>query len=93
MTNKNTTITSGSEIVEKIRYYISDHFLVDFDDEINDYTDLFKAGIIDSFGFIELVVFLEKNFNVKFKVEELVSNGLNSIKNMTAIIINKQNEN
>ena len=91
MSKKITVISYDSYIVKKIRSYISEHFLVDFGDEFNDDTDLFKSGIIDSFGFVELVVFLEKNFDVKFKGEELIADGLNSVSNMATSIINKQN--
>src|SRR5688572_2943405 len=61
-----TTITSGSDVADKIRKYVSEHFLADFGVELTDDSDLFAEGIIDSFGFVELVVFLETTFGVKF---------------------------
>jgi len=83
-------ITADSKIMQKICSFIPEHFLVEFDSEFNNETDLFDAGIIDSFGFIELVTFLEKNFDVKLTDEELRSDGLNSVSKMTTTILNKQ---
>ncbi len=89
MGKNSTTIMSGPEIADKLRAYISEHFMADFSSEINDDTDLFKAGIIDSFGFVELVLFLEKTFLIKFSGEELVAGGLSNITNMVASIKGK----
>lgn len=91
MAKNSTIITSGSDIADKVRSYVSEHFLVDFGDEVTDETDLFAAGVIDSFGFVELVVFLETQFAVKFEGEELAADGLNSISNIVESIGNKRN--
>ena len=79
------------KVEEKIRDYISKQFLVDFNDELTETTDLFKAGIIDSFGFVELVVFLEKEFKVKLNNEILVKGGLSSVSSMAAAVREKLN--
>ncbi|HQS58866.1 MAG: hypothetical protein B7Y56_12570 [Gallionellales bacterium 35-53-114] len=42
--------------------------------------DLFEAGILDSFGIIEFVFALEKNFNCTIAQEDLVPQNLWSIK-------------
>jgi acyl carrier protein len=79
MVNNTTTTTYGSEIENKLREYISNHFLTQFGGEINDETDLFLSGIIDSFGFIELVAFIEKTFEIHLKNEDLMADKLSSI--------------
>jgi len=79
-----------SAVADKIRAYVADHFLCEFGDELNDDSDLFAAGIVDSFGFVELVVFLESQFSIKFEGEELVADGLNSVSNMVSSVSRKQ---
>lgn len=48
-------------------------FLFEFGQEVKVDTDLFEAGLIDSFGFVELVSFLEGTFEVKFTDDDLAS--------------------
>ena len=48
------------EIEHKIKSFIEDRFLVLFDNEkISPITNLFEASVINSYGMVELVVFLE----------------------------------
>lgn len=75
----------------KIKEYLTSNTMAEFGSDVNEETDLFKEGIIDSFGYIELVKFLEKEFKVKFSDEELVSNQLNTVKNITNIVQGKVN--
>lgn len=89
MATNSTITTSGSNITDELRTYIADHFLADFGPDLNYDTDLFVAGVIDSFGFAELVVFLETRFNVQFESEELTADNLNTVSNMVNTIREK----
>ena len=91
MEKKNTSITSGSEITLKIRDFIVKNFLIEFKDEINNETDLFETGIIDSFGFIELITYIEKTFRVEFEPDELLTDHLSNVNSMVALIRKKLN--
>ena len=82
MENNITTTTFGSELTDKLRNYIEHHFLIEFGADINDETDLFVAGILDSFGFIELITFIEKTFEIRLKNEDLLADKLNSIESI-----------
>ncbi|MDN3720439.1 hypothetical protein QW131_17405 [Roseibium salinum] len=44
----------------KIRDFIEDQFLIEFDETFPETSDLFKEGVVDSFGYIQLIRFLEK---------------------------------
>jgi D-alanine--poly(phosphoribitol) ligase subunit 2 len=59
--------------------YMRTTFLVELDDEITESTDLFKAGIMDSFGYVQLMQFLQSRFEVKFTRQELLSDVLTSL--------------
>ncbi|MFF1650468.1 acyl carrier protein [Streptomyces sp. NPDC058240] len=59
---------------EKIRQYLEERFLFEFDDVITPDTDLFKAGVIDSFGYVRMMSFLESEFSVKISAEDILEN-------------------
>lgn len=75
---------------QKIRDFMTEQFLFEFDDEITPRTNLFTTGIIDSFGFVELVAYLEAEFGIKFTDEELLSGRFNSFKSLVSIVKEKQ---
>ncbi len=84
----NTTKDAG-QTQGKIKHYLETNSLAEFDAAVTENSDLFKEGFIDSFGYIELVKFLEKEFKIRFTDEELVSNQLNTLKNITGMVQSK----
>lgn len=79
------TAPALSEAEAKIKEYLTSQFLFDFDDRVTEDTNLLKEALIDSFGYVQLVQFLEKEFGVRFDDDELISYQLNSLR----IIISK----
>lgn len=69
--------------------YIENNFDVDADEIEND-TPLFSSNIIDSFGMIDLVAFIEKEFAIKFSALEMHLDNLDSIEKMSAFISRKK---
>ncbi|ANZ20610.1 phosphopantetheine-binding protein [Streptomyces noursei] len=59
---------------DSIRKYLEDRFLFEFDDTITPDTDLFKAGVIDSFGYVRMMKFLESEFSLKITSEDILTN-------------------
>lgn len=82
------TIATAEQIKEKITKFLGSHFKVNFS-EVNDQTDLFQEGLIDSFGFVELVAFLEKTFSIRFDEKEFTTNSLNTVANMVETVKKK----
>ncbi|HEY9718862.1 MAG TPA: acyl carrier protein [Trichormus sp.] len=76
-----------------IKQYLSQHFLVDFSKDANQDTDLFDQGFIDSYGYVELVSFLESQFKIRFTDEELISRELRSLSSIIAMVEKKLNGN
>lgn len=77
-------------IDDKIKTYLMQQFLFAFDGyNVTPETNLFASGHIDSFGFVELVAFLEAEFTIKFTDEELLSNNLNSLAGLVAAVEGK----
>ena len=53
---------------------------------------LVRLGYLDSFGLIELIDFIEKNFKVEIKDEEITPEIFGSINKMSLLIIKKLNK-
>lgn len=68
---------------EKIRCYIVNNFLFGDSQGLEDSTSLLESGVVDSTGILELVGFLEAEFSIKIKDEELIPEHLDSINNMS----------
>ena len=77
---------------EKIRRFIEDSYLVEFSTDINDETNLFQEKIVDSFGFVELVTFLEREFQIKISDQEILSDRLTSYSQIVALVREKLGE-
>ena len=75
---------------EKIRHFIVETFLFDADEAaLGDDESLLDSGIIDSTGVLELVAFVEEEFDIEVKDDELVPENLDSISKLAAFIEKK----
>ena len=65
---------TGLEGIEpSIKDFLEQHLLVDFDDQVDRESDLFREGLIDSFGYIEVIRFIERRFRVSIDDEEILT--------------------
>jgi acyl carrier protein len=71
---------------EAIRAFISETFFVD--DFTNDESFL-RSGTIDSTGMLELISFVETNFDIEIDDEELVPENLDSVDNLVGFLVRK----
>jgi len=68
---------------DEIRQFIIDNFLMGQDsDGLKDDSSFLEEGVIDSTGVLELVGFLEENYEIKVEDEELIPENLDSIQNI-----------
>ncbi len=58
-------------------------------DSLKDDSSFLEDGVIDSTGVLELVGFLEENYEIKVEDEELIPENLDSIKNICAYLETK----
>ena len=77
------------EIKQKIKSFISDNFMVELNGVITDDDSLLDKGIIDSTGVLELIMFIEENFNIKIKDEEIVPENLDSLNRIDKFLSKK----
>ena len=73
----------------RIKIFFYDNFMVEVDGKYKDDDSLLENGIIDSTGVLEIVTFLEENFNFQVEDEEIVPDNFDSINNINNYIINK----
>ena len=78
-----------NKLKDKIREFVVENFLFGKDDGLKDDTSFLDEGIIDSTGILELVSFLEEEFDIAVEDEELIPENLDSIANVTAYLEKK----
>lgn len=77
---------------QKIRDFIEEQFLIEFDESLPDNADLFKEGVMDSFGYIQLIRFLEQAFGIKFTEQEMTGDVMVSLSQIEARVTQKRSE-
>lgn len=55
-------------------------------DEFSDDDDIFALGFVNSLFAIELVVFLEKTFDIKIPNDELTLDNFRTVRSMAAVV-------
>ena len=77
-------------IEEKVRGYILDNFLFTDDQSALSSDDSFmEKGLIDSTGILEVIYFLEDEFNVQVEGDEMIPENLDSVNNVVAFVEKK----
>ncbi|MGC1854674.1 MAG: acyl carrier protein [Candidatus Aquirickettsiella sp.] len=56
-------------------------------------TNFFKEGIVDSIEHFDLLVKIERTFNLKFSSEEISSDAFDTLQDMSNFVSNKLQEN
>jgi D-alanine--poly(phosphoribitol) ligase subunit 2 len=88
------TDTRGTDgqMDEKIRQYLAETLLIEFGDApgaTSEDENLFESGLIDSFGFVQLVAFLEKTFDIKISDDEVLSDALSTYAKIRSFVETK----
>jgi acyl carrier protein len=79
-----------TDIAGRVRGFIEDNFLYRTDQgELSDQESLLEAGLIDSTGILELVAYLESEFNLQMADDEIVPENLDSVATIAAYVARK----
>ncbi len=78
-------------VKQKIRTFVVENFLFGDAGQLEDNTSFLEEGVIDSMGVLELVDFLDKEFQVSIADEELLPENLDSINNIAVFLLTKRN--
>jgi len=83
---------SPQSLEQEVRRFVVENFLFGEDDGSLQLEDSFlDSGVIDSTGVLELVTFLEQQYEIKIDDTELVPDNLDSISRVSSFIRRKQN--
>ena len=78
------------ETKTQLKDFIIENFLFGSEDaSLNDDDSFLETGIIDSTGILELVSFVEDEFGIEVKDEELVPDNFDSVNKLLAYIDRK----
>lgn len=72
-------------VQSKILSYLKDSMLVDID-QIKMDENLLSSGHIDSFSFIEMISFIEKEFQIKLSDDDIQKPEITTVSGITGIV-------
>lgn len=79
-----------ADVEKRLFDYISDSFLTAIPNvKITPQTSLLGSRIIDSLGILEMIEFLEREFDISVEETEMIPENLDSIDNMSRFIMKK----
>ena len=77
--------TAGNQ--KKVRAFVVENLLLG--EEENDFSDsqsFLESGLIDSTGILEVIAFLEEEYEITIADEEMVPDNLDSVNNIVAFL-------
>ncbi|MDM8536738.1 phosphopantetheine-binding protein [Desulfobacterales bacterium HSG17] len=74
------------KVKQKIKEFIIENFLFGEESDLNDDTSFLEEGIIDSTGVLELIEFLEEEFEIEIDDEDMIPENLDSLNNLEKFI-------
>ena len=70
------------DIKVKIKEFLQENYIFDSENGLDDDDSLLENGIIDSTGVLELILFLEENYQIKVNDDEILPENLDSVNNI-----------
>ncbi len=71
-----------SSVTDRIAAYIEAQFLVTYGEDFTAGTNLFEAGIMDSFGYVQLINFIQTEFGVTLDDDAILTSVMVSLQRM-----------
>lgn len=75
-------------VASTLRAFMVERFLID--DSVGDEVDLFEQGVVDSFGLVEMITFLETSFEIAFAKAEFMSPRLHTMGGIIGLVQEKR---
>ena len=82
-------MNANQAVSDTLQKFLSDTFFIEFGKNIGPRTDLFEAGLIDSFGFVELVTFIERTYGVALHDDDFESPEISNLAGLQKIIMDR----
>jgi acyl carrier protein len=78
-----------ASVEAEIVAYLEQHNPHGVGKKIHGATSLFDGGLVDSFGIIELVSFLEGRFGVRFDERDLAGENFKTVNSLVDVVVRK----
>jgi len=78
------------DVKGRVRKYIVDNIVMASMDDLTDEASLLQLGILDSTGVLELIMFIEENFEIKVEEPEMVPENLDSLNGIATYVGRKR---
>jgi D-alanine--poly(phosphoribitol) ligase subunit 2 len=76
-------VTNGNAIIERLGAVFTESFHIEVPSAD---TDLLETGILDSFQFVELLLQLEQNFNLRIKIDDIDLEDLRTLARIARLV-------
>lgn len=73
-------------VTDCIAAFIETQFLVSFGEDFTPDTNLFSEGFMDSFGYVQLINFLQTEFGLTLGDDAILTNVMSSLSSMTKAV-------
>ena len=81
---------SAEAVLKKVREYVAENLLIGEEEAgFSDEQSFLETGLIDSTGILEVIFFLEKEFDLEIDDEEMVPENLDSVANIGRFVLSK----
>jgi acyl carrier protein len=77
------------DIADSVRQFITGNFYIGKSSSLRNETSLLDAGIVDSTGVLEIVLFIEQRFGIRVADDEMLPDNLDSIGKITTFVARK----
>jgi acyl carrier protein len=77
-------------VEERVRQFILEYFYVSDPEELTDDVSLLDSGYVDSTGMMEVILFLEGEYDIQIEDHETIPGNLETIARIGAFVIRKQ---
>lgn len=82
---------SNSDIRNEVKQFLIDTFFIDTSTvTLDSDTSFLENGIIDSTGILEVIGFIEDNYNIEVDDSEMLPENLDSLNNIANFVLKKQ---
>ncbi len=85
---------STNQIQKDVREYVIENLLMgDEEADFSDKQSFLDTGLVDSTGILEIINFLEDEYEIEIEDDEMVPENLDSVENIAAFVERKKNNN
>ena len=77
-------------VEERVRQFILEYFYVSDPDELTDDVSLLDTGYVDSTGMMEIILFLEGEYDIQVEDHETIPGNLETLARIAAFVARKR---